>query len=382
MNQRGPILHPLLIYDGGRKEVIIMAHFNVSMRARSFVVTMQVQNMKNLGWKEEDYENPEWLAYEIISLWEDSGRDRTCAVSVCRSKDGLYHAHIAAYGNTTTLRNVAGIFGGSHTEPQLGGKKELSDYIQKLGKYAEKDEEVLYTANLDAIQDRQGQRSDLEEIDVLIQEGLTPSRIFAQNIHFWKYEKIVRSAYMEKRNRETPVHRNVNVVWHVGSSGSGKTYTFTKLVEQYGEDHVYFLNDYENGGFDKYEGQPVLFLDELKDGISYKWLLTVLDQYKGQIHCRYANVYMVWDEVHITSVYPPEEIFDLLTKDLNRDFDTFIQLKRRLTTVVFHYKSGENYFQYSIPADAYTDFYALKYRALGAKDGFIALGKDESVPFD
>ena len=70
-------MHSLLIYDGGRKEVIIMAHFNVSMRARSFVVTMQVQNMKNLGWKEEDYENPEWLAYEIISLWEDSGRDRT-----------------------------------------------------------------------------------------------------------------------------------------------------------------------------------------------------------------------------------------------------------------------------------------------------------------
>lgn len=359
-----------------------MAHFDVSMRARSFVVTMQVQNMKNLGWEEEDYKNPEWLANAIIFLWENSGRDRTCAVSVCRSRDGLYHAHIAAYSNTTTLRNVAGIFGGSHTEPQLGGKKELSDYVQKLGKYAEKDEEVLYTANLDAIQDRQGQRTDLDEVYALIQEGLTPSQIFAQNIHFWKYEKIVRSAYMEKRNRETPIHRNVNVVWHVGSSGSGKTYTFMKLVEQYGEDHVYFLNDYSNGGFDKYEGQPVIFLDELKDNVDFSWLLSVLDRYKGQIHCRYANAYMLWQEVHITSVYPPEELYKLLTEKLETKYDSYAQLKRRLTTIMFHFKRGENYFQCSIPAEEYTDFNVLRYRALGAKDGFITLEKDEKSPFD
>ena len=375
-------MHSLLIYDGGRKEVIIMAHFDVSMKARSFVVTMQVQNMRNLGWEEEDYKNPEWLANAIIFLWENSGRDRTCAVSVCRSRDGLYHAHIAAYGNTTTLRNVAGIFGGSHTEPQLGGKKELSDYIQKLGKYAEKDEEVLYTANLDAIQDRQGQRSDLQEAALLIEEGLTPSMIFEQNVNFWKIEPWIRKMYMAKRRKETPVMRDVKVFWHVGESGSGKTYTFVQLVEQHGEDKVYLMSDYEKGGLDRYEGEEILFMDEFKGSLRFGQFLQLIDCYKGQAHCRYANVDMLWKEVHITSVYPPEKAYSFMVEKQNEEIDSIEQLLRRITEVVYHYRQNGKYCQYSLPGDQYTTFEALKQQALGAKDGFIALGKNESVPFD
>lgn len=33
----------------------------------------------------------------------------------------------------------------SHVEPQLGGKKELTAYLLKQGKYAEKNEKILYS---------------------------------------------------------------------------------------------------------------------------------------------------------------------------------------------------------------------------------------------
>jgi len=39
----------------------------------------------------------------------------------------------------------------------LGGKKELKAYLEKSGSYAEKGEQVLYTKDLDEIQDIQGQ---------------------------------------------------------------------------------------------------------------------------------------------------------------------------------------------------------------------------------
>lgn len=91
------------------KEGELFMPFAPNTRSRSWMVTIQVANMENAGLTKEEYENAELLANFMIETWEHSGKDRTAGISVCRSKEGLYHCHMACYGNTTTLKKVSDI---------------------------------------------------------------------------------------------------------------------------------------------------------------------------------------------------------------------------------------------------------------------------------
>ena len=108
----------------------------------------------------------------------------------------------------------------SHVEPQCGGKKELTNYMLKLGEHEEKGEEVLYTLDMDCIQDVRGTRSDLKAIEELLKQGRTPSEIMRSNFSYRKYEKMIRSEFIDIRMRETPlIKTDKECIWIVGESG-------------------------------------------------------------------------------------------------------------------------------------------------------------------
>ncbi|MCI9418262.1 MAG: hypothetical protein HFI82_12865 [Eubacterium sp.] len=190
--------------------------FSTDTKGRAFVATVQIKNMQSMGLEEKEYKNPEYLANFLTSLWEDSGKGRSCAVAVCMSADGLYHAHMALYGNTTTLKKVSDTLFHSHVEPQLGGKKELSAYLLKQGKYEEKGEEVLFLNGMENIQDTQGKRSDLEDIEEMLLKGMTPQEILDKSFRYYKYEKMILHAYISQRIQESPVKQDVYCEYHVG----------------------------------------------------------------------------------------------------------------------------------------------------------------------
>lgn len=202
-------------------------------------------------------------------------------------------------------------------------EKELTNYMLKLGEHEEKGEEVLYTLDMDCIQDVRGTRSDLKAIEELLKQGRTPSEIMRSNFSYRKYEKMIRSEFIDIRMRETPlIKTDKECIWIVGESGTGKSYYYKELCEKYGEENVYFATDFDNGGMDYYidQGAPeILFMDEFKGNIRFSELLVILDQYsRAQIHCRYANCYCLWNKVIITSVYPPDEIYESLVEEGDR----------------------------------------------------------------
>ena len=90
------------------------------------------------------------------------------------------------------------------------------------------------------------------------------------------------------------------------------------------------------------QGAPeILFMDEFKGNIRFSELLVILDQYsRAQIHCRYANCYCLWNKVIITSVYPPDEIYESLVEEGDRGRDKIEQLLRRLDKIQYRYKDG------------------------------------------
>lgn len=362
-----------------------MGRFSKNFKARAWMITMHVANMEKAGLKEVEYKNPELLTKFLMEIWENSGKNRVCAFAVCISASGCYHVHGTLYGNLTTLGNVSKIMFDSHVEPQLGGKKELKSYLLKEPPYDEKGEQVLYTEGLDNIQDNKGRRSDLEDIAELLDKGLTPIEILNENFAFRKYEKMIKSAFIDKRINETPLIKEMYNEWHVGASGSGKTYYYYQLCEKYSPENIYLATDFESGGFDFYIEQgapPILFMDEFKGNMRFSQLLTILDKYSRiQTHCRYSNTYNLWTRCVITSIFPPDEVYAMMVDDDKKSRDKIDQLLRRLDVIVYHYKENDKYKTFSIPASEYINYTDLKQRALGDKNGFITIDNGET-PFD
>lgn len=372
--------------------------FNMDTKSRSFIAVVHEKNLEKMGLTEEQIHDHEYVAEFVTRKWDESAREnmRTCAVAVCMSEKGSYHLHMALYSkNPTTLRNVAKILEDSHVEPQLGGKKELSDYMTKTGKYEEKGEEVLYTTGIQNIQDAQGKRSDLEMIQEFLDRGMSPNEILDQGLKFHRYITMIRSAYIRMRIKGMPRHRPVYVEYHFGDSGSGKTFCYNEWCDKIGEDQIYLFTDYDNsasGGMDMYldAGAPrAVFMDEFKgEGVSYGKLLVMMNEYpKMQTHARYENTYNLWDILIITTVFSPEELFEIMVAYDKRKIDSYTQLKRRINKIVYHYRTDEGDFMtYTIEAKDYVDRDDLLARVRDKvdPDGFrkIATVADIKNPFD
>ena len=341
--------------------------FDPNMKGRSFIAVIHVKNLVNMGLTEEQIYDHEFVAEFVTEKWDESAREnmRTCAVAVCMSEQGTYHLHMALYTkNPTTLRNVASILGNSHVEPQLGGKKALADYMTKTGKYEEKGEEVLYTIGIDNIEDVQGKRSDLEEIEDLLDKGWTPDQILDQNLRYYRFEKAIRARFARMKLKSMPRRRPVYTEYHFGDSRSGKTFCYNELCDKIGEDEIYLFTDFDNqssGGMDKYldAGAPrAVFMDEFKGkGVSYQKLLVMMNEYpKMQTHARFENTYNLWDIFVITTVFAPEELYLVMVGETERRVDTYEQLRRRLKKIVYHFKNDNGeYMTYTMKGNEYVD---------------------------
>ena len=247
-----------------------------------------------------------------------------------------------------------------HFEGTKGNKQEAEDYISKTGAYSEKDkrdaglpwEEIIYVARHGEIRGRQGQRSDMDAIANMLTEGKSPKEIMAMEFKYYRYEQMVRRAYFDKRDRETPEVREVKVIWHCGESGTGKSYDRMRLLEEKGADNVFYLTEYNPSSmWDGYNGQPYLWIEDFKGEIRFGDLLRYLDVYKTELRCRYANAKALWNEVHITSVLHPLGAYKRMLAQKDRAQDKADQLMRRITLIRYHWRYKEKYYSHDFPTE-------------------------------
>lgn len=299
---------------------------------------------------------PEEICDAINKKWCDGSVSRTCAAAYCISASGLHHVHFVTCDSAKCRFNtVKNCFPRAHIESTAGNKQQAENYIHKKGGYAEKGEQVICIKYQGEICSNQGHRSDLDAIEQYIKDGYKPDYITSQGIRFLSKESLIKNAYYKKRAAETPVIRDVSVFYHYGLSGTGKSFTFSRLCEKFGEDEVYFIGNYDNGFLDEYNGQKIIFLDEFRGQIRYATLLSICQGYKQYFHARNHNILGLWSEVHITSVIPPELLYKKLLSDDSHDvIDQFI---RRITGIFYHYRDrmGEFHEKY-IPREKYNGF--------------------------
>ncbi len=248
------------------------------------------------------------IAETVLKLWYEESPTRTGAVAYCISSDGLIHLHMVLEDtNQARFTAIKKLYPKAHIEATKGNKQQAEDYINKRGQFQEKGEQVIYVAKYGDIKGAQGNRRELEIIQELLEKGLTPTQIMEQNFSFRRYEKMIKDGYFAKRKKDTPINREVEVEWIFGETGTGKIYTLVQLAELYGEDNIYIVSDYASG-FDHYNGEPIIILDEFRGQIPYGYMLMILQGYKQQIHARYTNAWTLWDKVYITSPLTPSEV--------------------------------------------------------------------------
>ena len=327
---------------------------------------------------------PEEQIEKAAKLWMTKDT-RSCGINYEKSDSGTPHMHmVLCDSNKTRFGFVQKTFPTIHIEPLLSSKKEALNYLEKVGKFEEKQHTlIVFPRYYGNIKPEQGKRNDLAVIEQMINEGYTPTQIMEEKFSFRRYEKMIRSAFFAKRIANTPVKRDVKVFWHTGESGTGKSYTYVNLCKQYGEENVYMMTDYDTGGLDLYAGEPYLVMDEFKGNMKFGQLLNYLDGYKIQIHCRYSNAFALWQEVHITSIFPPDEVYQFMVDSNNRERDRIQQLLRRIDIIVYHYKQNGEYKMYALATSDYISYEDLKQRATCVVDfdGFLTID-DADIPFE
>lgn len=311
---------------------------------------------------------------------------------MCDEQGSCYHTHL--YFLLSKKKRWSAIqkaFPHAHIEEAKGSPQQCRDYLLKEGdKFKDKAETKIegtfyQEGELPQYFISADKNAMLLQIDEMIESGMRPETIMAQSIVFRQYETIIRKQFFAKRLAETPPLRDVRIIWHIGASGSGKSYTYTRLCEEYSEDEVFFASDYTNNCtalLDNYQGEKYLFLDEVKtDSFRYGYMLQLFQGYKSPLHSRYNNVYSLYIQIDATSIYTPDEIYEEMVNISNRSVDTKYQLLRRITDYCYHWKTEDGvYHTFQIPASEYTTYEELKNRAESSLD-FQPIPDDTEIPF-
>ena len=302
----------------------------------------------------------------------------------------LHHVHMVLEDSKTMRFSIvkSTYAQGMHFEGTKGNKQEAEYYIAKTGAYSEKDkreaglpwEEIIYVARHGEIRGRQGQRSDMDSISHMLTEGKSPKEITATDFKYYRYENMIRRAYFDKRDRETPEIRELRVIWHVGESGMGKSYGRIRLIEEKGSENVFYLTDYNPSSmWDGYNGQPYLWIEDFKGEIRFGDLLRYLDVYKTELHCRYSNAKALWNEVHITSVLHPLGAYRRMLAEKDRTQDKADQLLRRISCIRYHWRVGERFYAHDFPVGLTLEAMRAATVRLYDSGELRELGEDETI---
>lgn len=308
--------------------------------------------------------SPQEVCEKLRDDWIGDSTTRAGIWAYCISDAGLHHVHMVLEDTVamrfTAVKRTYAV--GVHLEPTKGTKKQAEDYIYKRHPFQEAGEEVVVVIRTGTINGAPPKLGTMDTIARLIEEGQTPRQIMLLDFKYRRFEREIKSAFFDKRLAETPIIRDVKVHFLFGESGSGKTHTLVELCNTHGEDEVCIISDHATtGAFDHYQGEKVIFIDEYKGDFSYRTFLQITDQYKTMVHARFTNVWALWHEVYITSIYPLEDLFDLMVPYERRNVDTIAQMHRRITDITYCYRDeNEAYCKKTIPGEEYLGADVLK----------------------
>lgn len=225
-------------------------------------------------------------------------------------------------------------------EKQRGTNKECYEYCLHIDKKSLEKEKEQYDdscikTNIEDLEtwkkldNSLGARNDLVQIVKDIKNGATQQDILKNYpSHFVRYSDAFTKVKQELLYEEySNKFRQLEVIYIYGSTGKGKT---RYVMEKYGYQNVYRVNEYNSGAFDRYEGQDVLLLDEFRSSFTITQMLMYLDGYPLWLPCRYRNKFAVYTKVYIISNISLAEQYPNVQKEEPKTYEAFL---RRINAV-------------------------------------------------
>lgn len=316
--------------------------------SRTFFIVIHRKSLENMGidLTEWDKGDKEWdlskVKEDIYTALQDAGGQHYG--TICKSADGCLHIHdVCTFEKPKRRRAAANLFGKAHTEEMRGTKEQADDYINKRDKFEEKGEIILATyGNKDAIETNarnQGKRTDLEAFDILVLNGTIKSldKYLLENpeIEEKAQERIFRGRFNRLMKYKASQFRDVEVYYVEGASRNGKSLRIFEEYQKEYADSVFKVNTDEKSAFpfDGYDGQEVLWLDELRPGlIKPAQLFQILDGYPYSVNVKGDHSFAQWTKVYITTACPLDEWFKK-TEDIKNTemYDNYrIQFLKRI----------------------------------------------------
>lgn len=224
-----------------------------------------------------------------------------------------------------------------------GTKEEATDYVKKRGKFEEKGEVILYEfGNSSAIENNrasQGERNDLKAFDELILSGEIKSfdkyLIDHPEIEESALERIYRGRFNRVMKYKASQYRQIDVYYVEGASRNGKSLRVFEENQEDFADKVFKVNTDEKSAFpfDGYDGQEILWLDELRPGfMKPAQLFQILDGYPYSVNIKGSHSFAQWTKVYITTACPLDEWFKKTEETKNTEmYDNYrIQFLKRI----------------------------------------------------
>lgn len=255
-------------------------------------------------------------------------------------KEGTYHTHLFIFRkNPMRFSMIKNRFPTAHIDYCRGTTQENRDYIRKEGKHKDTDKEDTnlpgtFEENGECPKEEQGKRSDLNDLYVMIKDGMSNYQILESNPGYMlRLDDIDTCRQILRQEEFKNKFREVRTEYWYGRTGRGKTRT---VMESFGYENVYRVTDYQHP-FDNYKGQDVMVFDEFRSSMKIQDMLNYLDGYPLDLPCRYNNKVACYSKVFIISNIGLKEQY----RDIQRDYDeTWQAFLRRIDGVKVFEKNG------------------------------------------
>lgn len=156
-----------------------------------------------------------------------------------------------------------------------------------------------------------------------------------------KIESVAREYYKRKaeqwKQKMKDEGKEVQVIWIYGEAGKGKT----RLSRDYASKMTerYFISGSGRDPFQKYNGEEVMILDELRPHtFDYSDLLKIFDptNFDAMGASRYYDKPLTAETIIVNSPYNPKAFYDKIHEKRmdDKEIDSFEQIRRRLATVI------------------------------------------------
>jgi len=234
-----------------------------------------------------------------------------CIADEIGLKEQTPHTHVFFVASNSAIRfsTVKGLFPTAHIEPAQGSSEENRAYIQKAGKWtgdpkADTSIPGTFEEYGEMPVEHAGQRTDWDIAYDMLADGRDVLDVIRAQTHMMRYRTTLEQVRQELIAEEYRAKfRILQVTYISGATGLGKT---RFVMEKYGYGNVCQITSYQHGGFDKYQCEDVLLLDEFCGGFRIQDLNNYLDGYPLMLPCRYANRVACFTKVYIISNIPLE----------------------------------------------------------------------------